>query len=44
MHECSSRVLTSSKDCTVAVTALGMPGGTLCTLRSYEELHEGVVK
>ena len=55
MQEAWHRVLTASKDCTVAVSLLGAEGtagsGTcsgsssaLRLLRRYEELHEGVVK
>ncbi|GAB4817375.1 hypothetical protein N2152v2_004421 [Parachlorella kessleri] len=56
MQEVCHRVLTASKDCTVAVSLLGAEGTAgsancsssgstaLRLLRRYEELHEGVVK
>lgn len=46
MHELGGSVLTASKDCTVAVSALGQEGssGSVRLVRRYEELHQGVVK
>lgn len=46
LHECGGRVLTASKDGTVAVSALGDAASstTFAVVLRYDELHEGVVK
>lgn len=43
LHEYGGRVLTASKDCTVAISSLGGTA-SLAAVQQYDELHTGVVK